>query len=82
MHEPWLAATFDDQIGSSINIANITWEAGKGFTDENGDATVSIAVSKDKPELLAQLQTALDKISEDDRNAMMQAAVERQPAGE
>ena len=44
--------------------------------------TVSIAVSKDKPELLAQLQTALDKISEDDRNAMMQAAVERQPAGE
>lgn len=69
-------------VAANPDLTYIRFEAGKGFTDENGDATVSIAVSKDKPELLAQLQTALDKISEDDRNAMMQAAVERQPAGE
>lgn len=69
-------------VAANPDLTYIRFEAGKGFTDENGDATVSIAVSKDKPELLAQLQTALDKISKDDRNAMMQAAVERQPAGE
>ena len=69
-------------VAANPDLTYIRFEAGKGFTDENGDATVSIAVSKDKPELLAKLQTALDKISEDDRNAMMQAAVERQPAGE
>ncbi len=69
-------------VAANPDLAYVRFEAGNGFTDENGDATVSIAVSKDKPELLAQLQTALDTISEDQRNEMMQAAVERQPAGE
>lgn len=69
-------------VAANPDLTYIRFEAGKGFTDENGDATVSIAVSKDKPELLAQLQASLDKISEDQRNQMMQDAVERQPAGE
>ena len=69
-------------VAANPDLTYIRFEAGKGFTDENGDATVSIAVSKDKPELLVQLQASLDKISEDQRNQMMQDAVERQPAGE
>lgn len=69
-------------VAANPELTYVRFEAGSGFTDENGDATVSIAVSKDKPELLQQLQTALDTISEEQRNDMMQAAVERQPAGE
>lgn len=69
-------------VAANPELTYVRFEAGNGFTDENGDATVSIAVSKDKPELLQQLQTALDTISEEQRNDMMQAAVERQPAGE
>ncbi len=69
-------------VAANPDLTYVRFEAGNGFTDENGDATVSVAVSKDKPELLKQLQTALDTISEEQRNEMMQAAVERQPAGE
>ena len=69
-------------VSANPDLAYVRFEGTNGFSDENGDATVSIAVSKDKPELLAKLQSSLDKISEEERNEMMQAAVERQPAGE
>ena len=64
---------------ANSDLAFIQFEKGKGFAGEE-DATVSIAVSKDNSELQAKIQEILDTISEEDRNNIMQAAVERQPA--
>jgi putative lysine transport system substrate-binding protein/putative lysine transport system permease protein len=64
---------------ANSDLAFIQFEKGKGFAGEE-DATVSIAVSKDNAELQAKIQEILDTISEEDRNNIMQAAVERQPA--
>ncbi|HAE16519.1 MAG TPA: ABC transporter substrate-binding protein [Erysipelotrichaceae bacterium] len=64
---------------ANSDLAFIQFEKGKGFDGEE-DATVSIAVSKDNAELQAKIQEILDTISEEDRNNIMQAAVERQPA--
>jgi len=64
---------------ANSDLAFIQFEKGKGFAGEE-DATVSIAVSKDNAELQAKIQEVLDTISEEDRNNIMQAAVERQPA--
>ena len=56
------------------------------FSEDNGfqgsveDASVSIAVAKDNTELRNAIQTALDKISEEERESIMADAVERQPA--
>ena len=78
------AVTSELPVAIGVTSANsdltfIQFEKGKGFAGEE-DATVSIAVSKDNSELQAKIQTILDTISEEDRNNIMQAAVERQPA--
>lgn len=78
------AVTSELPVAIGVTSANsdltyIQFEKGKGFAGEE-DATVSIAVSKNNSELQAKIQEVLDKISEDDRNNIMQAAVERQPA--
>ena len=46
------------------------------------NTSVSIAVAKQNEELLNNIQTALDSISQGERLAIMQAAVDRQPANE
>ncbi|MBQ1507925.1 MAG: transporter substrate-binding domain-containing protein [Erysipelotrichaceae bacterium] len=69
-------------VAANPDLAYVRFENGLGFSDENGDATVSIAVKKGNDELLQKVQTALDKISEADRQRLMTEATERQPAGE
>ncbi len=69
-------------VTANPDLAYVRFAAGFGFSDENGDATVSIAVKKGNDELLQKVQTALDKISEADRQRLMTEATERQPAGE
>ena len=78
-----VAATI--QVREVANMLyNPSFEAGHGFTSagDEGGVTVSIAVAKENTELLNDVQKALDAISEEDRNAMMEAAVLRQPATE
>ena len=79
-----------DGVGSELPVANgviaanpdlsiVRFDEGKGF---EADTTVSIAVRKEDTDLKDALNNALSKISTDERNDLMQAAVERQPANE
>jgi len=55
------------------------------FTKENNfeaDTTVSIAVRKSDSELQSQIENALNNISQSQREEIMEAAVNRQPANE
>ncbi|SEI48829.1 putative lysine transport system substrate-binding protein [Lachnospiraceae bacterium A10] len=59
------------------DLTIVRFAEGQGFT---ANTTVSIAVRKTDPEFQAQLEGALSQITEEERNQMMEAAVERQPA--
>lgn len=62
------------------DLTYIQFADGKGFTGADTDAAVSIAVKKGNTDLLNSLQSALDTISDDEREDMMLQAVENQPA--
>jgi len=66
-------------VAANPDLAIVEFAEGKGFVV---DTSVSIAVAKENTELLNSIQTALDKISADQRLELMSAAVERQPAVE
>lgn len=66
-------------IAANPDLAIVRFDEGKGF---EADTTVSIAVRKEDTDLKDALNNALSKISTDERNDLMQAAVERQPANE
>ncbi len=81
------AVTSELPVAKGVTEANpdlvyIEFEDGKGFEGAEEDAAVSIAVKKGNTELLDDLQAALDTISDEDREAMMEQAVANQPANE
>ena len=76
------AITFDVGNIESITKAHpelvgIIFEEGKGFSEE---VPVNIGISKGNDEIVKQMNTVLAGITEDDRQAIWAAAVERQPA--
>ena len=75
------AITFDVGNIASITDAHpelvgIIFDEGKGFSEE---VPVNIGISKGNDEIVAQMNSILKGISEDDRQAIWAAAVERQP---
>ena len=64
-------------VAANPDLAIVQFASGHGF---EVDTSVSIAVSKENTDLLNNIQTALDSISQDQRLAIMEAAVNRQPA--
>ncbi|MDO4536599.1 MAG: transporter substrate-binding domain-containing protein [Coriobacteriales bacterium] len=75
------AITFDVGNIASITDAHpelvgIIFEDGKGFSEE---VPVNIGLSKGQTEILDKINAALVKISEEERQKIWEAAVERQP---
>jgi putative lysine transport system substrate-binding protein/putative lysine transport system permease protein len=66
-------------VAANPDLTYVTFEQGKGFVV---DTSVSIAVAKENTDLLNEIQSALDSISQEDRLSIMEAAVSRQPAVE
>lgn len=66
-------------VAANPNLAIVTFTEGNGF---EVDTSVSIAVKKGNSELQDAVQTILDTITQDQRNDMMIAATNRQPAVE
>lgn len=66
-------------VTANPDLAIVRFAEGEGF---EADTSVSIAVRKGDDDLKASLEEALSQISDDERNELMEAAVERQPANE
>lgn len=68
-------------VNANPDLTYITFEDGKGF---DVDTSVSIGLKNDTrdTEFFKNVQSALDKISQDERNEIMVDAVNRAPAGE
>ena len=78
------ALTAELPVAMAITEANddlcyVTFNSDKGF---DAETSVSIAIAKDNDELLNQVEDALSKISEEERNSIMQEAINDQPTGE
>lgn len=69
----------DGVVAANDDLAIVRFDEGKGF---EADTTVSIGVRKEDTELKDQLDKALADISTDERNQLMEDAVNRQPATE
>ncbi|MEG2799879.1 MAG: transporter substrate-binding domain-containing protein, partial [Erysipelotrichaceae bacterium] len=67
-------------ISTNPDLTYIEFDKGKGFDINLTDTSVSIAINKDNPQLLNDVQKALDSISKKERKAMMQDAIDRIPA--
>ncbi len=66
-------------VAANSDLAIVRFDEGKDF---EADTTVSVAVRKEDTELKDALDKALSDISVDERNKLMEEAVERQPANE
>jgi putative lysine transport system substrate-binding protein/putative lysine transport system permease protein len=64
-------------VAANKDLSIVRFASGKGFT---ADTTVSVAVRKEDTDLKDSLNTALKDISTADRESLMEAAVNRQPA--
>ena len=64
-------------VAANSDLAIVRFDEGKNF---DADTSVSIAVRKENTDLKDQLNKALAEISTDDRNKLMEDAVNRQPA--
>lgn len=64
-------------VSANPDLAIVRFAEGEGF---EADTTVSIAVRKEDDALQEALETALAEISIEERNQLMEEAVERQPA--
>lgn len=64
-------------VAANPDLSIVRFDEGKGF---DADTSVSIAVRKDDTALKDTLEKGLAAISTDERNQLMEAAVERQPA--
>ena len=67
-------------LATNPDLTYVEFEEGKGFEVDLTDTSVSIAVSKDNPELLADIDDYLDTLSADDKKVMMDDAIDRIPA--
>lgn len=70
-------------VATNPELAIVEFEAGKGFS-QNEDITteVSIAVHKENTELLAKIDEILEKLTVEQRDQMMDKAMQSQPSGE
>ena len=66
-------------VSANPDLAVVRFAEGSGFS---ADTRVSVGIAKGNSELLNALQNVLNGISESERQELMAAAIERQPAGE
>lgn len=67
---------------SNDNLSYIEFDADKGFEVDEEEVTVSIGMAKESTELLEQVNASLAKLSDEDRDAIMLAAIQRQPSND
>ena len=72
----------DSAIKSNPNLTYITFEQGQGFTYSEEDAALAVGIKKGNEEMMELCNKALEKITNEQREAWMLEALERQPSSE
>ena len=69
-------------VAANDDLTFVAFEEGKGFETSLDDTSISVGVKKGNTELLEKVNDALSKISEEERQSIMEEAVVNQPLGE
>lgn len=69
-------------VHTNSDLAMVELDSGKGFQVTDEDVNLGIAVRKGEKEIVDGMNKALDKLTEQDRNDLMQKAVDMQPANQ
>ena len=69
-------------VAANDDLTFVAFEEGKGFETSVDDTSISVGVKKGNTELLEKVNDALSKISEEERQSIMEEAVVNQPLGE
>lgn len=67
---------------SNDNLTFVEFDEGDGFETSVEDTSIAVGISKDNEKLLEDVNEALKDISQEEREKIMQEAVENQPLGE
>ena len=68
-------------VAANSDFAFVEFAAGKGFVCDPAESSISVGVRKES-NLTEKINAAIAKLSTADKEAMMDAAIERQPAAE
>ena len=66
-------------LASNPDFAMVTFEAGQGFVASDDDVAVAVAVAKGQEALIEQINALLAQIPQEERIALMDAAIAGQP---
>ena len=69
-------------VAANDDLTFVEFAEGKGFETSVEDTSISVGVKKGNTELLEKVNDALSKISEEERQSIMDEAVANQPLGE
>lgn len=69
-------------VESNSNLSFVEFEANNGFEVDDEEVTVSIGMAKEQTELLDDVNASLASLSDEDRDEIMLAAIQRQPSNE
>ena len=69
-------------VAANDDLTFVEFAEGKGFETSVEDTSISVGVKKGNTELLEKVNDALSKISEEERQSIMEEAVANQPLGE
>lgn len=69
-------------VAANDDLTFVAFEEGKGFETSVDDTSISVGVKKGNTELLEKVNDELSKISEEERQSIMEEAVVNQPLGE
>jgi len=65
---------------ANANFAMVQFASGKGFTTSDDDVAVAVGLKKGQSALVAKIDAILAGITEEQRKALMDAAIQNQPA--
>ncbi len=71
----------ESAVASNENFTYIEFADGKGFTCDPAESSISVGLRKDSS-LVESINATIAKLSSTDKEAMMNEAIERQPAAE
>ena len=69
-------------VAANDDLTFVEFAEGKGFETSVEDTSISVGVKKGNTELLEKVNDALSKISEEERQSIMEEAVANQPLGD
>ena len=69
-------------VAANDDLTFVEFAEGKGFETSVEDTSISVGVKKGNTELLEKVNDVLSKISEEERQSIMEEAVANQPLGE